>query len=231
MTAPVASAKPTARPAPSRRSARGSPGRTKAPATIARAPAIAMAVGCSPKIAIAPTVARSGPVARAIGYTSDKSPTRYPAVRVAKYRVCKHTATRTKTSAGQPSSGRAMTRIAIANGAKTIAPTTYARNRNGVAAPTRFASKFLVARRAHVDLRAFGEPIAQRRVVEAARGIVAQEHDAAAHAGADPSPRVAEDHCRAAGHVFERKPAKVAAEHDLRARETDRGSRIGATLD
>ena len=59
---------------------------------------------------------------------------------------------------------------------------------------------------------------------------MAQEHDAAAHAGADPSPWVAEDHCRAAGHVFERKPAKVAAEHDLRARETDRGARIGATL-
>src|SRR5437868_6831550 len=64
MTTPVASAKPTARPAPSRRSARGSPVRNSAPATIASAPPIATAVGCSPKIAIAPADARSGPLAR-----------------------------------------------------------------------------------------------------------------------------------------------------------------------
>src|SRR5205814_3771673 len=81
-----------------------------------------------------------------------------------------------------------------------------------------------------MDLRALREAVAERDVVQAARGIVPQENDAAAHAGADPSPGVAEDHRGAAGHVFKREATQIAAEHHLRARETDRGARVGAAL-
>src|SRR5438552_6774187 len=50
-----------------------------------------------------------------------------------------------KTSAGHPSCDCAITMIPIANGAKTMAPTMYARNRNGVSAPARLARRFQVA--------------------------------------------------------------------------------------
>ena len=90
--------------------------------------------------------------------------------------------------------------------------------------------KIFVARRAHVDLRALRESIAQRGVIEAARGIVAQVDDAAAHPGTDPSPGVAEHDRGATGHVLEREPAQLAAEHDLGTREADRGARVGAAL-
>src|SRR5207253_1740598 len=52
----------------------------------------------------------------------------------------------------------------------------------------------------------------------------------AAHPRADPATGVAEDNSGAAGHVLEGEPAKVAAEDDLGARETDRGASVGAAL-
>src|SRR5205814_1649995 len=83
------------------------------------------------------------------------------------------------------------------------------------------------ARRQRAPFRALREAIARSGLIQPARGIVAQEDDPAAHAGADPSTRIAEHDGRAAGHVFEREPAEIPAEHDLRARETDGGPRIG----
>src|SRR4051812_47839611 len=67
-------------------------------------------------------------------------------------------------------------------------------------------------------------------LVETARGIVAQEDQAAAHARADPATRIAEHDSASAGHVLEREAAQVAAENDLRAGETDAGACIGAAL-
>src|SRR5206468_2517709 len=85
-------------------------------------------------------------------------------------------------------------------------------------------------RRPQTHLRAFREAIAQAALVETARGFVAQEHHAAAHAGADPTTRVPEHNRAPAGHVFEREAAKVAAEQHLRAREADAGTRVRAAL-
>src|SRR5207244_11768385 len=85
--------------------------------------------------------------------------------------------------------------------------------------------------RAHEDLGTLRETIAERGFVEAALGIVTQVYHAAAHAGADPAPGIAEHHGLAAGHVLEREPAQVTAEHELGAGKPDGGARIRTTLD
>ena len=112
---------------------------------MATPPASATTLGRSPKSAIAPIVASSGPVARATGYTSERSPARYPALRVMKYTVCSTTATPTKIGVIGPSAGFAMTRIPIASGAYAIAPTTYTSQRNGVSAMARLVRRFQLA--------------------------------------------------------------------------------------
>ena len=88
----------------------------------------------------------------------------------------------------------------------------------------------LVARRTHEDLRTLRETIAERGLVEATIGIVTQVDDAAAHARADPAPRIAEHHRLAAGHVLERETAQVTPEHELGARKPDGGACIRPTL-
>src|SRR2546422_11648555 len=88
----------------------------------------------------------------------------------------------------------------------------------------------IVLRRPQGHLRALREPIADTGVVRAARGVVPQEDDATAHARADPASRIAEDDGAAASHVLEREAAQVAAEHDLRAGETDAGAGVRAAL-
>src|SRR3989441_4593750 len=88
----------------------------------------------------------------------------------------------------------------------------------------------IVLRRPQGHLRALREPIADTGVVEAARGVVPQEDDATAHARADPASRIAEDDGATASHVLEREAAQVAAEHDLRAGETDAGAGVRAAL-
>src|SRR5688572_21773777 len=90
---------------------------------------------------------------------------------------------------------------------------------------------FIGRRRPEIDLRAFREAVAQSALVEAALRIVAQEHDAAAHARADPATGIAQDHRAATGHVLEREAAQVATEEDLGAGEPDARARIRAALD
>src|SRR5919204_1818022 len=91
-------------------------------------------------------------------------------------------------------------------------------------------SEIFSARGTHVDLRALRESVAERRIIEAAVGIVPQIDGPTAHARADPAAGIAEHDRGPAGHVLEREAAQVPAEDDLGAREADRGTRVRSTL-
>src|SRR5258708_4840646 len=87
-----------------------------------------------------------------------------------------------------------------------------------------------VGRHFQAHLRALREAVADAALVESALGGVPQEHDAAAHARADPAAGIAEHDRAPAGHVLEGEAAQVAAEDDIGARQPNARARIGATL-
>jgi len=90
---------------------------TKTPIAIETAPASASGVGRSPKMRIAAIVASTGPVPRASGYTTDRSPARYPRCRKMKYATFSAADPSIHKSSSGPIRGPVRISTAIATGA------------------------------------------------------------------------------------------------------------------